>query len=78
MPKQDHWIATAGVHPLPVVAPSPVVAAERYAAAMDILFGHDPKPLTVTVEGRNATGRRVEMRCEVNWRGEFWEARLFG
>lgn len=55
--KNDHWAVTAGVHPLPVVAPSAVVAAQRYAEACDILFGHDPADQTVTVEGRNADGR---------------------
>lgn len=66
----NHYIASAGVHPLPVVAPSPVVAAERYAEACDILFGHDPHEQIVTVEGESKSV------CVVTWRGDFWEARL--
>lgn len=68
----NHYVVTNGVHPLPVVAPSAVVAAERYAEACDILFGHDPAEQTVAVKAER------ECMCVVTWRGEFWEARLHG
>jgi hypothetical protein len=68
----NHYVVSNGVHPLPVVAPSAVVAAERYAEACDTLFGHDPAEQTVTVKAES------ESVCVVTWRGEFWEARLHG